>query len=437
MKRVLAFITLVVVLLVGTVGTADALPGYCKKHPERAGCQPPPPPPPPPPGDVTIQPVDGGANYYGQFSNALPTSPDYFPIGVWGAYNFTPENVAKDQAAGLNLYVWNADTAAWGQTNIANAGMHTFQEAGNTANIGAHTRGWMLSDEPDMRFGPGNNTTTCDGPHLQTGAWSGYQEMRARLSMVPDNRITYANYGKGIAGPQWETDAQASCFVNAFQDVTSADIYWHTDPNETSHAQSGTSGGYGQTVDRLRALDARDGRRHPIWNFVEVTWPWGEQPGTAGLDKPTVAEIRGAVWHSIIAGARGIVYFQHSFSGPCQTHHALRDTGTACYGSVIDGVRAVNQQITQLAPTLNSPTVISGFTYSTGAVRAMAKLNGSQFTIFAGSKANVSSNATFNLPVGNTTATVVGEARTIPVTNGSFTDSFANGNTIHIYRLGP
>jgi hypothetical protein len=97
--------------------------------------------------------------------------------------------------------------------------------------------------------------------------------------------------------------------------------------------------------------------------------------------------------------------------------------------------KSVNAQIQQLAPTINSPTVTSGFTYS-NTVRAMAKLNGSQFTIFAGSKANVSSTATFNLPVGNTTATVVGEGRTIPVTNDSFTDSFANGNAIHIYRIG-
>jgi hypothetical protein len=379
------------------------------------------PPPPPPPGDVTTQPVDGGANYYGQFGNALPSDPSYFPIGVWGAYNFTAENVAKDKDVGLNLYVWNADTAAWGQQEIANAGMYTFQEVGHNENIGAHTRGWMLTDEPDLRLGP-----------------SGYQEIEQKLAQVPDSRVTYVNLGKAAAHPDWPwTVDQQARFVNAGQDITSADVYFHTDPYQVGDPESGTSWGYGATVDHLRMLDARDGKRQPIWNFVEVAWPWSEQPGTNGLDKPTPAEIRGAVWHSIIAGARGIIYFQHSFTGPCTTHHALRETGSACYGAVIDTVRSVNQQITNLAPDLNSPTVTSGFTYSpTSSVRAMAKLNGSQFTIIAGSKVNASSNATFTLPVGNTTATVVGEGRTIPVVNGSWTDSFGGGNAIHIYRIG-
>ena len=43
---------------------------------------------------------------------------------------------------------------------------------------------------------------------------------------------------------------------------------------------------------------------------------------------------------------------------------------------------------------------------------------------------------TFSIPcVGNATATVLGENRTIPVSAGSFTDSFADGNAVHIYRI--
>ena len=33
-------------------------------------------------------------------------------------------------------------------------------------------------------------------------------------------------------------------------------------------------------------------------------------------------------------------------------------------------------------------------------------------------------------------ATVVGEGRSIPITNGRFTDTFADGNAVHIYRIG-
>jgi hypothetical protein len=55
--------------------------------------------------------------------------------------------------------------------------------------------------------------------------------------------------------------------------------------------------------------------------------------------------------------------------------------------------------------------------------------------VFAGS-AGAAATGSFSLPcVGDTTATVVGESRTVPVTNGSFTDGFADGNAIHIYRI--
>ena len=66
----------------------------------------------------------------------------------------------------------------------------------------------------------------------------------------------------------------------------------------------------------------------------------------------------------------------------------------------------------------------------------MAKWDGQNFYVFSGSSENASSTGTFSLPcVGNATATVVGENRTIPVSGGSFSDSFADGNAVHIYRI--
>jgi len=49
---------------------------------------------------------------------------------------------------------------------------------------------------------------------------------------------------------------------------------------------------------------------------------------------------------------------------------------------------------------------------------------------------NVSSTGTFNMPcVRQARAVPLGDAGSVPVSGGSFSDSFADGNAIHIYRI--
>jgi hypothetical protein len=65
----------------------------------------------------------------------------------------------------------------------------------------------------------------------------------------------------------------------------------------------------------------------------------------------------------------------------------------------------------------------------------MVKWAGGHFYVFTGSAGSAVTSA-FNMPcVGDATATVLDENRTLPVADGSFTDSFADGNAVHIYRI--
>jgi hypothetical protein len=371
--------------------------------------------------------VDGGPGYFGRFSNSLPTAPTFFPISTWGSYRHFAAELAEDKAVGLNGYVWVASDAE-DMTRIRNAGMWVIQDWGRQSTVGSETKGWLLGDEVDMQVGPSG----CPG----------VMDQRKASLTNPGGRFFYSWYGKGVIF--WETDAQAACFVN-YDDVNGADIYWMSDGNVCSSSSEGPrfyglegvrpltqaecrrARNYGDVVRDMRRLDAMDGVRHPIWQVVEVGCPM-----TNGLCI-TPPQTRAAVWHSLIAGARGIEYFQHSFSGPCQGHHVLRDN--ACYQSMIDMVTSVNAQITALAPVLNSPSVTSQFEAS-ASVRAMMKWDGGRFYVFAGSSENASSTGTFSLPcIGNASATVVGESRSVPVTNGQFSDQFADGNAIHIYRI--
>jgi Fibronectin type III domain len=386
---------------------------------------PPPPPPPPPSGTPTLEQVDGGPNYYAQFGNPLSSASTFFPISTWGSYaHFAPE-LAKDKAVGINGYVWVASDAA-DMTRIRDAGMWAIQDYALQGTVGSETKGWMLGDEVDMQQG----ASACP---------SVMNQRKASLTN-PGGRFYFSWYGKGVIF--WLTDAQAACFVN-YDNVNGADIYWFTDPDAcTSLAQGPAFYGlsrpltqaecrrarnYGDKVSDLRRLDAMDGVRHPIWDVIEVGCPFTQ------LACITPAQARAAVWHSLIAGARGIEYFQHSFSGPCQGHHVLRDN--ACYQPMIDTITSVNAQIKSIAPALNGPKLTSGFT-ANPSVRAVAKWDGSNFYVIAGSAENAASVGNFAIPcVGNATATVVGENRTLPVTAGSFSDSFADGNAIHIYRI--
>ena len=103
---------------------------------------------------------------------------------------------------------------------------------------------------------------------------------------------------------------------------------------------------YGAIVNRVRNLISPLGSK-PMWNFVEVGWPFTE---TASQGARTIApeEIRAAVWHSLIAGARGIIYFNHSFGGPCTTQNVLRSS-CGGYPAVRAMVTSVNAQIQSIA----------------------------------------------------------------------------------------
>jgi hypothetical protein len=404
-------------------------------------------PPPDPNGPMTLRQVDGGPGFYGQFANGLPSGPDFFPIGVWFESVLEQADVDKDKAAGLNTYMRLTGGSNLGL--VRSNGMYAFNSNGMSG-VGAETRGWITEDEPDMWAGPGSDAWTgswtgpvCNPPVTQGGK-CGYTVLETINNQLPDDgRARYSNYGKGVAF--WETDAQAARFLNGtasfgpYQDIVSTDIYFFTDgalciPSQAAGQQGvvtanncHVAANYGWLIDKQRRLISPAGSR-PVWAFIEVGHPFSE----GHWPSITPNEIKAAVWHSLIAGARGVIYFNHSFGGPCISHHALREP---CYAAVRAAVTETNARIKALAPVLNAPSVDHLVASSPG-VRTMAKWQGGKFYVFAGNRGANAVSTTFDLPcVGNATATVVDESRQIPVVNGKFSDQFADGNAIHIYRI--
>jgi hypothetical protein len=396
----------------------------------------PPPPPPPPPGGLSLQPVDGGPSYYGQFANPLSDAPSFFPLAAWGTYDHRGttngvRNIDLDAQAGLNTYIWVAD--ACNQIPFIRADGRfrvIYAQSENRTCKGSESSGWFLADEIDMTCGP---SPGC------------YDQLQSIVNGLPnDGQLRYNNYGKGVL--LWQSDTDAARWINGktggntFQQITASDLYWLTDPNERGGSRYGFASSYGDDITKERRLDALDGKRQPIWAVVETGWPFTES-AAQGDRAIQPDELRAAAWHTLIAGARGINYFVHSFGGPhAGDHNTLRSNS--------EGTRpetsAVNAQIKALAPVLNAPFVSSGHSATdtmNGTVRYMLKWSGGKFYLFAGADRGGGS-ATFSIPcLGTATATRLaptnrpGEAATIPVSNGQWSDQFADKNAVHIYRI--
>ena len=148
-----------------------------------------------------------------------------------------------------------------------------------------------------------------------------------------------------------------------------------------------------------------------------------------------------AVWSPIIHGARGVVYFNHSFSGTSESDNNFEDPYYTTTG-ITPQAAATNTLIKSLAPVLNDDTALNNVTADPppttfDGIETMAKYHDGPFTNFAdtresGSDINIA--ATFHAAdPAATLVTVVNEKRTLPVVNGTFTDTFATGSTVHIY----
>jgi Domain of unknown function (DUF4082)/Bacterial Ig domain len=392
-------------------------------------------------------PWEGGPSYYAPFSPA-DTSPfinnDFFPIAVWAESVLAQGNVDLDKGAGLNTYLeMTADTDL---SIVRDNGMQNI--SGEITGYGSETVGWMVSDEVDMWGGAGDGAWTGNFPGdgdicNPTNDPCGYTIMDTLLAAFPaDTRFRFANFGKGVVA--WYGDADAERFVNDYTDAAAADMYFYTDPFMCDPGNDGESNlgipsakcrqssSYGVTMDRMRYLDTLDGQRQPIYAFIENNHPFTESSA------PTITpdQLAGAVMNSLIHEARGIIYFNHSFGGSCGVvFHVLRE---ACGATIRPKVIETNARITALAEVLNTQSYEYNFNHK---LDTMLKAHDGSYYIFAMTKQDTASGSySFTLPAelaGAASVEVMFESRTLSVSSGAFTDSFAAEYSYHVYRVTP
>jgi len=364
-----------------------------------------------------------GATAQAKWTNGPPSDPAYFPIAVWLQ---DPRQASRYKEAGINLYVglWQGPTDAQ-LAALKAAGMPVVCDQNA---VGLRHRddptivAWMHGDEPDnaQSLGKGKG---YGPPILPATIVADYQRIRA----ADPTRPVLLNLGQAVAWDKWHGRGVRTNHPEDYPeyakggDIVSFDIY----PVVHSHADvRGNLWYVARGVERLRkwAGDAK-----PVWNCIECT--------RIGSDtKPTPHQLKAEIWMSLIHGSKGIIYFVHEWK-PKFNEHALLDDP-----EMLEAATAINKQIRELAPVLNSPDPPAAAKVASSnkdvPVALMHKVHAGSAYLFAVALRDGAAKASFE--VGgippSATAHVLGEARQLPVRDGRFEDDF-QGYQVHLYQI--
>jgi hypothetical protein len=357
-------------------------------------------------------------------ASGQPVDDAYFPVAVWLQ---SPRNAPRFKEAGINLYVglWQGPTEDQ-LAGLTKAGMPVICDQ-NTIGL-AHRdnpiiAGWMHGDEPDNAqplpggrgYGP---------PILPDVIVEHYRKLRQTDPTRPvllnlGQGVAYDNYiDRGVRRNRMEDYPQ---YVHGC-DIASFDIYpvAHDSPEVAGKLEF-----VGLGVQRL--VEWTDGKK-PVWSCIECT----RIDGRGG--KATPSQVRSEVWIALIRGARGLIYFVHQFKPDFQEAALLNDP------EMLAGVTAINREIKELAPVLNSPSladVVKVTNLDGSPVAAVVKRHEGTTYLFAVNLTPQPATATFTVTRGGVKSAVeIGGTRTIPLQDDAFIEPF-QPYAVHRYRLLP
>lgn len=360
------------------------------------------------------------------FSRGLPQDPDFFPVAVWLQ---SPHNAQKYKDVGINVYVglWNGPTAEKLDALDA-AGIRVFSGFGKSA-LKFQDRptivGWLQEDEPDnaQPLGGGKG---YGPPITPEKVVERYNEIRE----ADPSRPVMLNLGQGVAWDGWYGRGTRTNHPEDYPkyvqggDIVSFDIY------PASHESKEVAGNLWYVprgVDRLREWTKGE---KPVWCCIETT-------GISNVNrKPTPAEIRSEVWMALIHGANGILYFCHQFQP------TFIEAGLLADEAVTREVAAINRQIHELAPVLNSPEVKGSEALvrppsAKGSISALVKKHGGATYVFAVSLRPEAETVNFQLPDRtNAKVEAIGENRSLDAPGGAWSERF-EGYQVHLYKIAP
>ena len=358
-----------------------------------------------------------------QWTHGPPTNADFFPLAVWLQ---NPSRAEEYRQAGINVYValWRGPTEEQLAT-LKKAGMKLIchqNQVGLQHLDDSTIIGWMHGDEPDNAQSLGRGKG-YGPPILPAKIVEDFRKVRA----ADPTRPVLLNLGQGVA---WDNYIGRGVRRNHPEDypeyvkgcdIASFDIY------PVVHDNREVAGKLWFVANGVERLAKWAGDR-VVWNCLECTRISNVER------KPTPHEVRCEAWMSLVRGSRGLIYFVHQFK-PVFREAALFDDL-----EMLAAVTALNRQITELAPVLNSPTIANGVqTKSSNTsvpIASMVKRHQGSTYLFAVAMRDGTTTATFTLEgfTNDVRVTVLGEKRELNAKQGVFTDSFGPWD-VHLYRL--
>ncbi len=369
------------------------------------------------------EPVDVSKIPPAKFAKTVLDDPSFFPVSVW----LQPAGpAAAYKAMGVNVYVGGVDSYPRPKDREF---LDILQKHGIYA-ICPYTKqyvaeklyehpafiGWMFGDEPD-------NVNTATGQVGRVPA-----DLLADLARIrrddPAHRV-YLNLGCGVANERFvgrgATDEQYADYPKAC-DVVSYDVYPcnSIEPNGPDRLHLVAKG-----IDRLRKWA---GPEKKVWCWIEAN-KISKGEGRA----PTPEEVKTQIWMALVHGADGYGFFCHSWAGE-------RPSVAAIAPDMQAALAPINAEVHKLAAVLNSPTVADAAAVRPsmgGRVDVLVKRHEGATYVLAVNMYRKPEKPTITLKgIGDATAEVLFEGRTVPVKGGSFTDSFAP-YAVHRYRIAP
>ena len=360
---------------------------------------------------------------YAQWKYWPAKDASYFPIAVWTQ---EPADAPTYQKAGINLYIglWQgptedqlAELTKCGMPVICNQNAVSLAHKDDPIIVGR-----LRADVPDevitFNSGKGRRPPVAPAKVIER-----YEERRK----ADPSRPELLELSQGVAWDDWDGRGERTNHPEDYAEyVKGCDIvYSEFFPvaNDNPRLQ-GKLDRVALAVERL--VKWTEGRKI-VWSIIECTHVNAET-------KATPKQVKAEVWMSLVYGSRGLIYFVHEFKPKSTELALLKDP------EMLAAVTAINWQVRELAPALNSPTIKDGvkvdFSNKKVPVAAMVKKQGGVTHLFAVAMKPGETEATFtldDLPSG-AQVEVLGEDRKIEPADGKFKDHFGEWD-VHLYRI--